>query len=143
MKCNTKTLVLTVLVVLIITVTISLVKMTMREKFQVNPDSMEGVLELLEKATQYDVKNSFVSNQHNDISKTLDFIEKHIYILKKNETSPKVKAAADAKNSEHLILKCSPNSTVANFENAPDVQSQADSNRQILQEIYQELSGLS
>ena len=145
MNCNTKTITLVVLIILILVVSVSLIKMTIHEKFQVqvNPYSMDGVVKLIEGVTKLDGKDTNVSNLNRENTQSLDYIEKLLQMIYKNETSSAVTAAEEAKKKEYLILKCSPNSEVANFENAPDVQSQADSNRQILQEIYNELDGLS
>ena len=143
MNCNTKTITLVVLIILILVVSVSLIKMTIHEKFQGNPYSMDEVVELIEGVTKLDGKDTNVSNLNRENTQSLDYIEKLLQMIYKNETSSAVTAAEEAKKKEYLILKCSPNSEVANFENAPDVQSQADSNRQILQEIYNELDGLS
>ena len=143
MNCNTKTITLVVLIILILVVSVSLIKMTIHEKFQGNPYSIPEVVELIEGVTKLDGKDTNVSNLNRENTQSLDYIEKLLQMIYKNETSSAVTAAEEAKKKEYLILKCSPNSEVANFENAPDVQSQADSNRQILQEIYNELDGLS
>lgn len=140
--CNTKTLILVVLVVLIISVVVSLVKMNFQEKFQGNPYSMEKVHKLLDGVLNLDAKDTNVRNMNTDNSQKLDLIESHMHMLKKTALGSKMRAADEAKK-EYLILKCSPNSSVATFENAPEVQSQADTNRQILQEIYKELDSLS
>jgi len=143
MNCNTKTITLVVLIILILVVSVSLIKMTIHEKFQGNPYSIPEVVKLIEGVTKLDGKDTNVSNLNRENTQSLDYIEKLLQMIYKNETSSAVTAAEEAKKKEYLILKCSPNSEVANFENAPDVQSQADSNRQILQEIYNELDGLS
>ena len=143
MNCNTKTITLVVLIILILVVSVSLIKMTIHEKFQGNPYSMDGVVKLIEGVTKLDGKDTNVSNLNRQNTQSLDYIEKLLQMIYKNETSAAVAAAEEAKKKEYLILKCSPNSEVANFDNAPEVQNQADSNRQILQEIYNELSGLS
>jgi hypothetical protein len=93
--------------------------------------------------TEIDADSSSVSVINKDITNKLDLIESHIEKLKIAEATKKLTDAEEARNREYLVLKCSPNSEVASFDNSPDVQSQADSNREILQSIYKELDSLA
>ena len=143
MKFNTKNLVVSVLIALILMIVLSLTKsLIKREKFE-DKNSLKEINKLLEKMTEIDADSSSVSVINKDITNKLDLIESHIEKLKIAEATKKLTDAEEARNREYLVLKCSPNSEVASFDNSPDVQSQADSNREILQSIYKELDSLA
>lgn len=142
MKFNTKNIVVSALILIILVIALSLGrKLTKREKFSDN--SLNEINKLLEKMTEIDGDSSSVNVMNRDITNKLDLIESHLEKLKIAGASSRISDAEQLKNREHLVLKCSPNSEVASFDNSPDVQSQADSNREILQAIYQELDTLA
>ena len=144
MKFNSKNLVVAVLITIILMIVLVLTKSLFNhEKFVDKGNSLEDINKLLDKMTEIDADSSSVSVINKDITNKLDLIESHLEKLKISEASSKIAAAEEAKNREYLVLKCSPNSEIASFDNAPDVQSQADSNREILQSIYKELDSLS
>lgn len=142
MKFNTKNIVVSALILIILVIALSLVrKLTKRERFSDN--SLNEINKLLENMTEIDGDSSSVNVMNRDITNKLDLIESHLEKLKMAGASSRISDAEKIKNREYLVLKCSPNSEVASFDNSPDVQSQADSNREILQAIYQELDTLA
>lgn len=144
MKFNTKNVVVSALILLILLVALSLTKSCMkREQFKNDENSIKEIHKLLDRMTEIDADSSSVSIMNRDITNKLDLIESHLEKLKMAEAGSRIEKAEEAKRREYLVLKCSPNSEVASFDNSPDAQSQADSNREILQSIYKELDSLS
>lgn len=146
MKINNKNIVVLILVLSILVVSFTLVKMTLRkELFKGDPYSMQRVIDLIENATKIKTENSSISNYNQEMSNKLDVLEKKLELIKKSDIKNKLMEAEEKNNREYLVLKCSPNSVgdMVDFKNSPDIESQADANREILDSIHKELENLA
>ena len=148
MNLSSKNIIVLVLIVLIIVVFIMLCKIiSTKERFSDDSYSMKKTLELVKNAVdiQKEGGKSNIAKTNSDITHKLDLIESYIQKLKKIDAVSKVSEIEEAKRKEYLVLKCSPNSSkdIVQFENAPEIKSTADSNREILQNIVNELESLN